>query len=116
MSGPASSKQQRCLFHLHRERGVPQLAAVVPLHLHAILRHPEVVVQAAHTMQRLERTSQLASVCREKRRERRALSKAHAWVREARARCSPRQVALEGFALGVLKPAGQHVEHLLERG
>jgi hypothetical protein len=35
-----------CRPHLHRERGVPQLAAVVALHLEPVLRDPQVVVHA----------------------------------------------------------------------
>ncbi len=31
---------------LHRECGVPQLGPVVPLHLHAVLRHPQEIIQA----------------------------------------------------------------------
>jgi hypothetical protein len=42
-AGPAPHRSRP---HLHRERGVPQLAAVVALHLHAVLGHPQVVVDA----------------------------------------------------------------------
>eukprot|EP00955_Chlamydomonas_euryale_P012154 130874-Chlamydomonas_euryale.AAC.1 len=54
---------------LHRERRVPQLGAVIALHLEAVLRDPQVVGHA-------------------------------------------REVALEGLAVGVVKPAAHHVDDL----
>ena len=37
-----------CCDGLHGKAGVPQLRAVVPLHLHAVLCHPQVVIHPGH--------------------------------------------------------------------
>ena len=87
------------------EGGVPKLAAVVPLHLHPVLRRP--------VAGQRERAGQRGAG--EEGGERRGGGRgAGAHLGHPEVILEPRDVLLEGGAAGVLEPAAERVDHLVD--